>query len=390
MGKYNFDKVIERRGTNSYKWDTLKEGELPMWVADMDFEVAPEIKETIVNRASHGVFGYSITPKEWGESYVSWWKNRHDFEIEEKWLTFTTGVIPILSSCVRKLTTPAEKVLIQTPVYNMFFNSVINNGRRILDNPLKYEGGQYTIDWEDLEEKLSDKECTLMILCNPHNPVGKIWSRDELVRIANLCKANGVLVISDEIHCDITDPGVSYIPFASVNETAKEISVTAIAPTKCFNLAGIQSAATMVPEKHLRDRVIRALNTDEVAETNVFGAEVAVAAFTKGGEWLDEFREYIYGNKQLVCEFIKENMPDIYVVPGQATYLLWLDISKVSDNATEYCNHIRETSGLVLSDGSVYGENGKTFLRMNIAAPKSLVEDGLNRLLLSYRKAKLS
>ena len=377
--KYDFDTPINRRNTNSLKWD-IGENELPMWVADMDFTAAPEIRTAIEKRAVHGVFGYSVIPDEWYRAYINWWRNRHNFTMEKDWLVFCTGVIPAISSTVRKLTTPAEKVLIQTPVYNVFFNSILNNGRQVLESSLKYSGGQYDIDFEDLEEKLSDPQTSLMILCNPHNPVGKIWDKSTLERIGELCWKYHVVVLSDEIHCDLTDPEMNYIPFASVSEKCRDNSITCIAPTKAFNLAGLQTAAVMIPNAALRHKVRRALNTDEVAEPNAFAVDAAIAAFTKGEAWLDELRKYIFGNKARVIEFLKEKIPQIQVVPSCATYLLWLDCSGVKGFTAETALYIRKKTGLYLSKGSQYGTGGKNFLRMNIACPRSVLEDGLSRL----------
>ena len=379
--KYNFDTPINRRNTNSLKWD-IAENELPMWVADMDFQTAPEITEAITKRAAHGVFGYTIVPDEWYEAYIGWWKNRHAFQIEKEWMMFCTGVVPAISSIVRKMTTVGENVLIQTPVYNIFFNSIVNNGRNVLQSPLKYDGTAYTIDFADLEEKLTNPQTTMMILCNPHNPVGKIWDRDTLEKIGELCWKHHVLVLSDEIHCDLTAPGSAYIPFASVSETCRKNSITCIAPTKAFNIAGLQTAAVVVPDETLRHKVNRGLNTDEVAEPNVFAVEAAVAAFTKGEPWLEQLRAYIYENRQCVKEFLEKELPEIKLVSENATYLLWLDCNGVSgcEDASGLAEFVRKKTGLYLSAGGQYGRGGEMFLRMNIACPRESVKDGLERL----------
>ena len=305
--KYNFDQVINRRNTNSLKWD-VKENELPMWVADMDFETAPEIQEAIQKRAAHGIFGYSILPDEWYEAYIGWWERRHHVTFEKDWLIFTTGVVPAISSIVRKLTTPAEKVVIQTPVYNIFYNSILNNGRVVLESPLQYDGKEYHMDLADLEKKLSDPQTGLMILCNPQNPTGKIWDRETLAKVGELCAKYHVVVVSDEIHCDLTDPQKEYIPFASVSEICAQNSITCIAPTKAFNIAGMQTAAVVVPNDTLRHKVWRGLNTDEVAEPNVFAVDAAIAAFTKGEPWLNALREYIAENKKQVVAFLEKEI----------------------------------------------------------------------------------
>lgn len=376
---YDFDKQINRRNTNSLKWD-VKENELPMWVADMDFETALEIQAAIRKRAAHGVFGYSTVPEAWYQAYIDWWKRRHDFQMEKDWLIFCTGVVPAISSMVRKLTTPAEKVLVLTPVYNIFFNSIVNNGRQVLESRLKYDGEAYQVNFEDLEQKLADPQTSMMILCNPHNPVGKIWDRETLERIGELCWKHHVVVVSDEIHCDLTDPGCSYVPFASVSEHCRENCVTCMAPTKAFNLAGLQTAAVAVPNPVLRHRVWRGLNTDEVAEPNAFAIDAAIAAFTEGADWLDALRGYILENKNAAAKYIREQVPQIEVVPSQATYLLWLHCGGMVGFASEAAEYIREKTGLYLSAGNQFGTGGGDFLRMNIACPRVVLEDGLRRL----------
>lgn len=376
---YNFDEIIDRRESNSLKWN-VAEGELPMWVADMDFQTAPAVMDAIRKRAKQGCFGYTEVPDAWYQAYCSWWQDRHHLAIEKDWLMFCTGVIPAISSIVRKLTTPAEKVLVQTPVYNIFFNSIRNNGRQILENRLQYDGKKYTIDFRDLEKKLADPQTTMMILCNPHNPIGKIWDRDTLERIGELCYRYHVVVVSDEIHCDLTDPGKEYIPFASVSEKCRDNSITCIAPTKAFNIAGIQTAAIAVPNEVLRHKVWRGINTDEVAEPNVFAVDAAVAAFTNGGEWLDALRQYIYENKEYAVSFVQKEIPDVHIISSEATYLLWIDCKNISRDSRRLAAAIRKMTGLYLSAGHAYSGDGDDFLRMNIACPRSVLQDGLQRL----------
>ena len=379
MGRYNFDEVVVRRGTDSMKWD-VKESELPMWVADMDFKTAPEIIAAFEKRIAHGVFGYSDVTDAWYEAYIGWWKRLHGLTMERDKLIFCTGVVPAISSIVRKLTTPNEKVLVQTPVYNIFFNSIVNNGCRPLESPLKYEGGEYSMDFEDLERKMADPQCMLMILCNPHNPVGKIWSREELARVGALARKYHVTVISDEIHCDITRPGCEYVPFASVSDDCRAVGITCIAPTKTFNLAGMQSAAVYVPDELLHHKVWRGLNTDEVAEPNSLACLAAVTAFNEGGEWLKELREYLFGNVDYAREFIEREIPRARAVKSDATYLLWIDVSAYGRRSDEIAALIREKTGLYISAGTAYGATGESFLRMNLACPRATVEEGLKRL----------
>ncbi len=397
QNKYDFDKLTERRGTGSYKWDDCGGAKYPLWVADMDFEAAPEIRKALEQRVSHGIFGYNIIPENWYEAYVSWWERRHGFSMKKSWLVFCTGVVPAISSTVRKLTVPGDNVVILTPVYNIFFNSIINNGCNVCEIPLIYNSSAllnanlettdiYSIDYVSLEKALSDEKTKLLIFCNPHNPVGRIWRSDELAKVGELCAKHNVTVLSDEIHCDLTDPGKEYIPFASVSETCRDISITAIAPTKAFNLAGLQTAAVAIPNTELRKKIWRALNTDEVAEPNSFAVPVTVAAFNEGEGWLDELREYIYENKTLVSKFLKENLPELKLIPSEATYLLWIDCSATGLSADELSKKLKKETGVYLTAGSEYGKAGSDFLRMNIACPRSRLSEALEHILSWFKR----
>lgn len=381
---FDFDKIVDRRESNSYKWD-IADGELPMWVADMDFETAPAIKEALQARVNHGVFGYNIVPDSWKNAYVKWWKERHQFEINPDWLIFSNGVVPTISSVVRKVTTPGENVLMLTPVYNIFYNSILNNGRHVLESPLRYEDGCYSIDFTDLEEKMADPQTSLLLFCNPQNPTGNIWSKEELKRVGDLCKKYSVIALVDEIHCDLTDPGFSYVPYASVSEECRQNSIVCMAPTKAFNIAGLQTSAVMVADDVLRHRVNRGLNTDEVAEPNSFAIEASNAAWNEGGQWLDALRQYLMENKEYVINYLKEQIPEIKVVSSHATYLMWLDCSAITDDTKQLCEDIRKKTGLYMSYGQQYGGNGNYFIRLNIACPRKLVEDGMNRLYQARR-----
>mgnify|MGYP004635731075 FL=1 len=382
MNKFDFDTPVDRRHTGSLKWD-VSDNELPMWVADMDFPTAPAVRQAIEKRAAHGIFGYSILPDTWERAYIDWWKERHGVTYEKDSFIFCTGVIPAISSLVRKLTTPAEKVVVLTPVYNIFFNSILNNGRVVSECPLVFdpETLTYALDFGALERSLADPQTTLLILCNPQNPVGKIWDRETLAQIGALCVKYGVAVISDEIHCDLTDPGKDYVPFASVSEECRKISITCLAPTKAFNLAGIQTAAVTVSDTFLRHKVWRALNTDEVAEPNAFAVEAAVAAFTQGGAWLDELRAYLAANKAFAAEYIEKNIPALRAVYPEATYLMWLRCTgKAAGHSHEAAAFIRRTTGLYLTAGGVYRGDGQNFFRLNVACPRVTLADGLSRL----------
>ena len=377
---YNFDKLTDRTGTLSYKWD-VKNGELPMWVADMDFEVAPPIKRAIVERAEHGIFGYTAIPDEFFNAVSSYWERRHGYAIPTEHMIYSNGVVAAISSIVRKLTTPAENVIIQAPVYNIFYNSILNNGRNVISSDLVYDGSGYSIDFDDLEEKLALPQTSLMILCNPHNPVGRVWTANELAKIGDLCHKHGVTVLSDEIHCDITDPhSAGYTPFASVNEVCRHISVTAVASSKTFNIAGLQSACLFAEDPVLRHKVWRGVNTDEVGEPNAFSVSANIAAFTECDAWVDEMLEYVFENKRIACDFINRNIEGMKASFSEATYLLWIDISGIADDSVDFCHKLRESTGLYLCDGAEYGESGRCFVRMNLATQRSRVLDGLERL----------
>lgn len=382
---YNFDERIDRRGTDSLKWD-VEDHELPLWVADMDFKAAPCIIEALEKRVSHGVFGYTDVNERWRPSIINWWQRRHGYTIKPEWLIFTTGVVPALSTAVKRLTNVGDNVLIQTPVYNIFFNSIVNHGRHIIENELKYDKGQYTIDFDDLEEKLSHPLTTLMILCNPHNPVGLIWDRETLLKVGALCAKHHVTVVSDEIHCDITSPGYTYTPFASVSEINEMISVTCISASKAFNIAGLQSAIVSVANPELRAKMVRGLNSDEVAEPNAFATIATVAAFNEGEDWLEALRGYIEDNKNHVYSFVKDQALPIHVVDSKATYLLWLDVSEIDEDSGKLQDFVRSQEGLYLSGGAQFGQSGKSFLRMNVACPRSTLDEALIRLNKAVKK----
>lgn len=374
-----FDKLTNRFNSGSLKWDVGID-ELPMWVADMDFATAPAVQEALRVRVDHGVFGYNIVPDPYFQSYQEWWHKYHDFWIDKKWMMFVTGIVPAISAIVRKLTTVGENVLIQAPVYNIFYNSILNNGRHVLSSDLVYQNGEYQIDFADLEAKLARRQTTMMILCNPHNPIGKIWDRPTLERIGALCLKHHVLVVSDEIHCDLTAPGKKYVSFASAAPGNLNNSITLIAPTKAFNLAGVQAACIVAADANIRHKVNRAINTDEVAEPNSFAIVATTAAFNQGRDWLLALNDYVDANKQLAARFIEARLPQIHLAKSEATYLLWLDCTAITKDSGALIDFLRQKTGLVLSSGREYGCNGAGFLRMNVACPKARLEDGLWRL----------
>ena len=377
--KYNFDLATNRKNTGSLKWD-VEENVLPMWVADMDFETAPAVKAAIMKTAERGIFGYSTVPDEYFESISDFFERRYSYRPSPEWMVYTNGIVAAISSMVRKLTTPAENVLLQPPVYNIFYNCVKNNGRCVLENKLIYENGEYSMDFADLEEKLSNPQTTLMILCNPHNPVGKIWDRETLIKVGELCKKHGVTVISDEIHFPFTRPGKKYIPFASVSEVCSEVSATCISGSKAFNIAGLQSAAVIAKNPYLRHKIWRGVNTDEVGEPNVFAMAANIAAYRDSDQWLDALVEYLFENRAYAEKYIEENMPKLKVVSAEATYLLWVDISAYSNDSVSFSEDLCKKTGLFVNDGAEYGNGGESFIRINLATQRANVAEGMKRL----------
>lgn len=376
--KYDFDTIIPRRGTNSYKWDSVPEADiLPMWVADMDFRTAPAVTKALEKRASHGIFGYTRVPASYYEAVTNWFERRHGWKINPDWIIYTTGVVPALSAVIKALASPGDKVLVQTPVYNCFFSSIRNNGCVAEYNPLRYADGKYTIDWEDLERKAADPAVKLMLLCNPHNPAGRVWSRVELERIAEICRRNGVVVVADEIHGELTYPGHPYTPFASLSEEALRHSVTCISPSKAFNLAGIQIANIVAADEEVRKKIDKAINVNEVCDVNSFAVDALVAAYNEGEEWLDELRRYLYGNYRTVREFLGEYLPQLRVLPLEGTYLVWIDCSALGLSSGEIVRRLLEEGRVMVNGGEMYGETEGCFIRLNIACPRELLLRGM-------------
>lgn len=376
---YDFDRIIDRRNTDSIKWN-IKDNELPMWVADMDFPAAPEIVEAFFDRLKHPVFGYSKLCDEWFDAYINWWKIYHGMDMNREHLMFCSGVVPAISSVIRHLTSAGDKIVLLTPNYNHFYNCIKDNDRQVLEVEMIYDGNIYHIDFESLENALEEQTATMMIVCNPQNPTGTIWNCSDLQRIGELCSKNHVTVVSDEIHCDVITPDMHYTPFASVSEINKNNSITCIAPTKSFNLAGLQTSALYIPDDAIRSKVRSSIEKDEISMPNSFAAAAAISAFTKGRKWLDELNEYIYKNKLIVKRFLQEELPQIRLVLGDATYLLWLDCTALKMDSKELAAKIRKSTGLYVMAGSYYGKGGDKFLRMNVACPKELLMDGLERL----------
>lgn len=381
----DFEKKVDRRNVNSEKWNVEK-NELPMWVADMDFQTVPEVITAMKKDVEHGIFGYQYVPDEYFEAVSSWYEIEHNFKPETDWLTFTTGVIPTLGDVLRHMTDAGDNVLIQEPNYNSFFKVITNNGRQILNSELTYQSGQYSINWQDLENKLSDSLTTSMILCNPHNPSGHIWSKVDLEKIAKLTLKYNVLLISDEIHGDLAMPGHDYIPFASLDNELIQNSISLVSPSKTFNLAVLHAATAITPNKNLRGKLENIVGTNGHAEPGVLSINASIAAYTKGHEWLSQLKDYVAENRKMATNFITANIPGVDVVHGEATYLVWIDVTKVTDDSASLNDFIRKETGLYLAEGSKYLGNGNEFLRMNLATQHDRVKDGLNRLKVGIAK----
>ena len=379
--KYDFDEIIPRRHTNSYKWDSAADSDvLPLWVADMDFRTAPAITEALADRVGHGIFGYTRVPDEYYEAVCAWFKRRHGWAIEKEWMIYTSGVVPAVSAIIKALTVPGDKVLVQTPVYNCFFSSIRNNGCEVASNPLVYENHTYRIDFEDLERKASDERVKVMLLCNPHNPAGRVWTREELMQIGKICLRHNVTVVSDEIHCELTYPGHAYTPFASLPETVTGHAVTCISPSKSFNIAGLQIANIVAPDEEIRRRIDKAININEVCDVNPFGVIATIAAYNESGAWLDALRKYLRENYGYLCRFFAEKLPQYPVLPLEGTYLVWTDCRASGLGSDALTLQLQAEQHLMVNSGTMYGPGGEGFLRLNIACPRTLLADGLERM----------
>ena len=386
---YNFDSCPDRRGTESVKWD-LYPGTLPLWVADMDFETAPEIRHALQRRLDHGVFGYELIPDDYFQAQQRWFASRHGWNgVGRDTLVPTTGVIAAYSAAIKAMTVPGDKVLVMTPCYNAFFPAIRNNRCVQLESPLKIAGGRCIVDWDDFERKA--KEARVLLLCNPHNPVGRVWTREELLLTAEICRRNGVFVISDEIHCELTLPGYEYTPWATLPEEYVANSVSCISPTKAFNIAGIQIANIYAKDPAILAKMDRAINDNECCDVNVFGVTALKAAYNEGGAWLDALCEYLFHNARTVSCFLEDILPQVNVLPLEGTYLMWLDCraalrpgEPLEGFSERFGKHLRESVKLTLSDGSIYGAAGEGYMRLNIACPRTRLLDALQRFVAGF------
>jgi len=382
MEKFDFDKLTARRGSNCYKWDEAANDEvIPLWVADMDFEVAPAIKEALRKRVEHGVFGYTMVPDSYYDAVINWFVNRHGWHINRDWILYTTAVVPALSCALKALTLPGEKVLVQTPVYNCFFSSIVNNGCLVEENRLVRDGNSYSIDFEDFEKKCKDEKVTVFVLCNPHNPAGRVWTADEMAKMNEICRRNGVKVIADEIHCEIVMPGYKYIPFASVSDDCLANSVTLQSPTKGFNIAGLQIANIVCSDEIVRKRINRAININEVCDVNPFGVVALQAAYNESADWLDQMNAYVYDNYIELKSFCHEYLPKLEVLRLEGTYLAWVDVNALEFTTDELTQLLADKANVMVNSGTMYGQKaGQGYIRINLACPRQRLREALNRI----------
>ena len=382
--KYNFDELVERRGTGCVKWDeSPAEDVIPLWVADMDFKAAPAIQEAVRRRAEHGVFGYTAVDNDYYDAVISWFARRHNWTIRREEILYTTGVVPAMSVAIKALTMPGEKVLILSPDYNCFFSSIRNNGCEVLESVLLFNGNEnrFEVDYKDFEAKCADEKTTVFLLCNPHNPTGRVWTKAELERMNDICMKHGVKVVSDEIHCELVMPGHRFQPFAAVSEACRQNGVVLNSPSKSFNIAGLQIANIVCAQPEWRRRIDRAININEVCDVNPFGPVALKAAYNDGEDWLDQLNAYLWDNYVALCDFAAQHLPQWNVRPLEGTYLVWIDITATGLTAQQYADLLMDKARVWVNPGTMYGpQSGEGYIRLNIACPRSRLMEALERI----------
>ncbi len=379
--RYDFDKSTERLHSQCVKWDTLKdESILPLWVADMDFEVSQPIKDAVLRRAAHGIFGYVTVPPCYYDSVVGWFARRHNWHFTPADILYTTGVVPAVTMVLKALTQPGDGVIIQPPVYNCFFTNVKNAGCQLVENNLVYENNTYHIDFDDLERKASDPSVKAMLICNPHNPACRVWSREELERVVAICLKHGLAVVADEIHCEFTYGEYRYTPIASLNPEVAKHTVTCCSASKAFNIAGLHMANIVTVNSEWRERIADHLACCEVHEVNPFGVDATIAAFNESEDWLVQMLDYVYDNYQVLKEFFEKNLPHLGVTKLEGTYLAWIDCRSLGKTSDELVKELEEKGKVLLNSGSIYGKAGEGFLRVNMACQRARLVEALNRI----------
>lgn len=377
---YNFDEIIPRRHSGSYKWDSPESDDiLPMWVADMDSRTAPAIIEALRRRVEHGVFGYTKVSDEYYNAVTDWFCLRHNWTINRDWIIYTSGVVPAVSAIIKAMTEPGDMIITQTPAYNCFFSSIRNNGCQLDSNPLINIDGRFTIDYDNLERLAADPRAKVLTLCNPHNPSGRVWTRDELTRIGDICLRNDVFVIADEIHCELTFDGHTYTPFASISPEFLNNSATCISPSKAFNIAGLQIANIVAANPEVRAKIDRAININEVCDVNPFGVEATIVAYRHGEPWLEALKQYIWDNYILLRNELSNHLPYLKTTPLQGTYLAWVDIRATGMDSETIAQGLIQEEKLMLNPGTMY--HGEGFIRINLACPRSVLSDAISRII---------
>lgn len=381
---YNFDKTIERRGTNCVKWDEFSTPDIiPLWVADMDFETAPCVQQALMARIQHGCFGYTLVPESYYEATIQWFKRRHKWTIDRASFIYTSGVVPAISAIIKAQTQPGDKVLVQTPVYNCFFSSIRNNGCTLTENQLVMKDGHYEINWQDFEAQCADPSTKVFLLCNPHNPAGRVWTKEELTHMGEICLKHDVFIISDEIHCEFVMPGHTYTPFASISDTFAQHCAVCISPSKAFNIAGLQIANIIVKDKNICQNVDKAININEVCDVNPFGVIALQASYTdEGEEWLTELCHYIYDNYLMTKQMLEDKLPHCPVTTLEGTYLLWVDIRATGKTSQQVSDHLLNHAKVFVNSGTMYGDTaGEGYIRINLATRRSLLREGIQRII---------
>lgn len=376
---YNFDTPVNREGTFSLKWDAAGPDTLPMWAADMDFKTAPAITEALIKRAAHGIFGYTKTPQAYYDAITAWFARRHNWQIQPNWILTAPGVVPALSAIIQALTQEGDKIILQTPVYNCFFSCIKDNQRQILPNPLIYKNQTYYMDFEDLEQKAAQPGVKFLLLCNPHNPAGRVWTREELLKAAEICLRHGVKIIADEIHGELVSPGYTYIPFASLGQEIAQHTITCTSASKAFNIAGLQAANIVIEDEALRQATEQRLKTNEISALGVFGVEATIAAYTQGEDWLNQLNAYIHQNAVFLEQYFLNHMPFLPVTRLEGTYLVWVNCQALGMSSAQLSNKMRTEGKILVNPGHLYGTEGNGFIRLNIACPQALLKDGLDR-----------
>lgn len=392
--KYDFNQLVNRKNTLSYKWDQSErlfgtQDVLPMWVADMDFPAPPEVVEALKERAEHGIYGYTIKSPEYYQAIAEWIEKRHGWTVQQEWLCYSPGVVTALSLLVSCLTEPGDKVIIQTPVYPPFYSVVKNNKRTLVTNPLVLRNGRYEMDFDGLERSI-DSQVKLLILCSPHNPVGRVWSREELKRLGEICLKHNIKVITDEIHGDLVFKPNLHIPYASLSEEHARQSITCLAPSKTFNLAGLKTSTIIIPDPQIRRVYKERLTTLSLELEGYFGATATEAAYRMGEEWLEELLIYLKDNLEYLKEYIKSKIPAIKVIESEGTYLAWLDCRELGFSGKQLKEFMIKEAKLGLNDGASFGTDGEGFMRLNFACPRSILQEGLQRLENAVNKVNLA